>query len=53
MFYVITFLVDYTGDSLGYYVVLVLSSRELFNYLIVCSQMVGFAINEDLIIMPT
>jgi len=46
-----SFLVCYTGDSLGYYVVLALS-RELFYYLTVCSRMrrvIGFAINEDLV----
>ena len=40
-----------TGESLGYYNVLVLF-RELFNYLTVCSQMqyvIRFTINEDLI----
>jgi len=46
----LTFLDYYTGDSLGYYIVLALRS-ELLDYLTICPRMryvIRFAINEDL-----
>src|SRR6218665_3280289 len=55
MYYVITFLVYYTADSLGYYALLALF-REQINHRTACSLMqcfMRFTINEDLIRKPS